>query len=384
MKNGKLKSMLDWPRIGVLLGLLLPGPALLRALNAPPSPPDTVLIIYLSGEAYNTTGATNIYNALQAIPSPYKPTVTMLAVPYVAGTTEGLAASLPGGNMSYLNQFCEVWDLRFVDNPSSPPCATGSSDVITSSGANNDTQLFQNFLAQGGHLYLGGDNGGFCPRNSSVINFVQSVTGCTLPYPNTSTTTKDWTTIDNTAPDNFATNLNTLTHLYTYYPGLVPLTSICGGKALATDGTNALEILWQSGQLNTGNGKLVASFDTNSYSDTNAADIPDSAYIQYYQNEYVALAGCVNYTMTKTVSPGSVCVGQQATYVLCLNNTGSKAIPNPQIVDTLPTCLTFISSNPASTGVGAMRVFNFSSPLAGGDSDCVSITVQATQLPPCP
>ncbi len=364
-------------------------PAFLPQLFASPTPPnpgDSVLIIYVTGPcnadaSYNQIGAGRLQAALLAIPGPFTPTVTMLGVPCSTSTAAGLIAAMPSS--TYLNQFCEVWDLRFMANPPTPPCATQQSDVITSSGANNDTLLFQIFLAQGGHLFLGGDNGGFCPRNNSVVNFIQTVTGCTLPYPNTFVGQQNWTVFDNSAPDNFKTNLNTLANLYTWYPGRIPLAQACGGRPLVSDGTYALSLMWQSGQLNVGNGKLIVDFDTNTYSDT-TADIPDNHYIQYYQNMYTALADCFNYNLTKTVNPGTACIGQPVTYTICLNNTGGKGIPNPQIVDTLSTCLTYVSSNPPSTASGNMRIFSFPTTLAGGTSQCVSIVVQPAQLPPCP
>jgi uncharacterized repeat protein (TIGR01451 family) len=378
-----------WVLIPVMVGLLLAvGPGENFASSSPPNPGDSVLIIYVTGPcngdaSYNQIGATRLQAALNAISAPFTPTVTMLGVPCSTSTANGIYTALTGAGLT-LGQFCEVWDVRFMANPPTPPCNTQQADVITSNGGNNDTLLFQNFLAQGGHLFLGGDNGGFCPRNSSVVNFVQSVTGCTLPYPNTFVGQENWIGFDNSGPDNFKTNLNNLANLYTWYPGRILLSQACNGKALVSDGTYALSLLWQSSALNTGNGKLAVDFDTNSYSDTVVADIPDNHYIQYYQNMYTALADCFSYKVTKTVNPMSACIGQPVTYTICLNNNGGKGIPNPQIVDTISTCLTYVSSNPPSTGLGNMRIFNFPTTLAGGQSQCVSIVAQPTLLPPCP
>jgi len=65
----------------------------------------------------------------------------------------------------------QVWDLRFNNEPCKvDPC----SDGITSLTSAQQDQL-RNFMAQGGSVFLLGENEGFPGRNNGVIQFVNSV-----------------------------------------------------------------------------------------------------------------------------------------------------------------------------------------------------------------
>jgi uncharacterized repeat protein (TIGR01451 family) len=318
---------------------------------------------------------TNLEAALSSanMPASVAPAITTLETPCNNTAANGFYSSLPGENLDYLNQFCEVFDLRFMSYPNYQTCsAAGRSDVITTSGANNDGQIYLNYMAQGGHLIIVGDNSGFCNRDSSILSFMgQAVPGCNLGFPNvTSSTDQPWTTFN--APLQGA--YNTLTTYGTDYPGWILSGSICGATALTTNSDEVLDMLWTSKQLSSGNGQLELSLHTNALAEQM------TGYIPYWQNVYAINSICFNYTVTKTVAPSQVCVGQAVTFTICMTNTGTKTIPSPQITDPLPSCLTYTGSNPSSTQSGSTIIFNGLPNIPAGQSDCVSVFVSPNSV----
>lgn len=352
-----------------------------------PSPGDSVLIIYTNdscdGNAvpgYEQAMVTGLETALSAanMPAGTAPTITTLETPCSTTASNGFYSSIPGGNVNYLNQFCEVFDLRFISwsptaNSSVEPCtAAGQSDVITAGGATSDTQLFLNYLAQGGHLILLGDNAGFCPRDASVLSFLGvAVPGCNLGFPTTGPLgVQNWTTF--LPPLQGA--LNTLTTYGSDVTGYITAGNTCGATSLTTNGSEVLDMLWKGTQLTGGNGQLEFNVDTNGLEEGM------TGYIPYWQNVYAINSICFNFTLTKTVAPTQICVGGPATFTICMYNSGTKTIPSPQITDPLPSCLTYAGSNPASTQSGSTVIFSGLPSIASGSSDCVSIFVTANSV----
>ena len=359
----------------VLISLLALPPALFSA-SSPPVPGDAVLIIYLN-DAKGLAAANNITTALNAMTSPPSSIATL---PIAVGNTAGVHAALAAAGKSLAN-YCQVWDIRFDSNnggSSTSPCSIPYDDRISSTGANNDTTEFMNFLAQGGHLFLVADNLGFCSRNEGVINFAATaVTGGVLPYPNTVVGSKTWSTFDNTAPDNFKTNYSSaLTGVDTTYAGEIPTGSLAGGKALTTDGAGyALDVVWDSTKLSAGNGKLAISFDSNINSDI----LTGSA--AYDQHMYTAMSTCYNFTVTKSVAPASVCAGDPAVFTVCYHNTGTRPIPAAVITDTLPNCTVYTGSTVAPAGnSGQLYWWNLGT-VSPGPQVCIDINVNTTTCP---
>lgn len=364
------------PQILFLLGTFLFFPILSRAAGTPPNPGDAVLVIYLNN-TYGAGAATFIQQSLNTGPltAGQYATVTTLSVP---SGSSGIAAALSGAGLS-LASFCQVWDLRFEPNPSVQTCNTTQDDVITA----GDVNLYQSFMGQGGHLVIFGDNAGYCPRDQSILNFTLTATGSSLGFPSTAPSPKTWTGFNNSAPDNFGTNVNNLSGLGgvdTYYPGQLPLAGGIGnGTSMMDDGTNSVAVMWNSNRLTAGNGKLFEFFDTNVVADAPTANdgVRTANSRAFVQNLYTTISTCFNFDITKSVNPGTVCVGNNATFTLCFTNTGARSIPNPKIYDTLPNCVSYVTANYTGTTAGQMVSFNPPVTLTNGQSVCVTMTVQA-------
>jgi len=337
--------------------------------------PETVLVIYRDDNAYSEQFAQNIISAIQAAGGIV--TIRTTGV----DDNDGIYDDLGGLN---LNNFCEVWDLRFNATHIGWSYSTGTyDDTITCCGGNTDNELFKNFLKAGGHLYLQGEHQDFYGRNMSLLQFIKDVSGA-ISYPGVVTTYKQWTNFANT-PENFRTDFNTLTRLDTYYPGTILLSGVGNGRPITTDGTYSLDLAFLSSDLAIGNGKMFVNFDSNEFSgDTNC---PGGCYTAteegyYIQNVYDFLADCTKYTLTKTVNPSTICVGQNATYQICYNNIGTKALTGVVVWDTIPNCLSVQgSTSPAPSGnSGQLYWWNIGT-VNPGVSACINVVVQATCLP---
>lgn len=358
-------------RLAALLAFLLALQGPLMAASTAPTPGDAVLIIYVNN-AYGTTMIANVQTALNAIPVAQRPTVTTLAIPL--GDMNGIYDNLTGAGLSLAN-FCQVWDMRFMDTNNLCCSGTIREDSITQTGANNDALLFQSFLANGGHLYIQGDNEGFYARNEGVTQFLGTATGATVGYPAVVVGTKSWTSIDNTAPDNFASNYGALASVGTDYAGQVPLAQVGGGKVLIKDASYALEVLYDAPLLTAGNGKLMVNYDTNTFYNNL------TGMTALVQNNYVTMSTCYNFTVTKAVAPAQVCAGDPAVFTVCYQNTGTRAVPSAVVWDTLPACTTFTSSTPAPTGNSGQLYWWSLGTVNPGPQICVTINVVTSTCP---
>ncbi len=360
----------------LLFCLSLTGTEFLQAAGTPPNPGDAVLVIYLNN-TYGAGAATFIQQSLTSGPltAGQYATVTYLSVP--TGSS-GIATALSNAGLS-LASFCQVWDLRFEPNPSVQTCNTTQDDVITA----GDVNLYQTFMGQGGHLVIFGDNAGYCPRDQSILNFTLTGTGSSLGFPNTAPSPKTWTNFNNAGPDNFGTNVNNLSGLGgvdSYYPGQLPLAGGIGnGTSMMDDGTSSIAVMWNSNRLTAGNGKLFEFFDTNVIADAPTANdgVRTANSKAFVQNLYTTMSTCFNFDITKSVNPGTVCVGNDATFTICFTNTGARSIPSPKIYDTLPNCLSYVTANYSGTVAGQLVSFTPPVTLTNGQSVCVTMTVQA-------
>lgn len=346
----------------------------LQGAPTAPSPGDSILFIYVN-RTWNIDAVNAMKAALNAMPAAVRPTVTDLIID--EADADGIFDDLQAAGLS-LNSFCQVWDLRFIEAPSIGTCGLTRADTITSGCPTCDRELFLSFLQNGGHLYVQGENEGFCARNETVVQFITDATGSPIGYPSVAVGPKTWTSFDNSPPDNFATNFDTLTSLATNYPGQVPLGQIGAGKPLTADGSNTLDLLWDGPNLVSGNGKLFVNFDSNSFAENLAGN--DS----YVRNVYTTLSTCFNFQITKTGPPGPLCTGAPVTFTLCYWNTGSRTLPSAMLWDTLPTCFQFNGSTPPPTQVlGNLYSWTLGD-VNPGASSCITINAAVNQLPPCP
>ncbi len=337
--------------------------------------PETVLVIYRDDNGYSEQFAQNIISAIQAAGGIV--TIRTTGV----NDNDGIYDDLGGLN---LNDFCQVWDLRFNPTHIGEAYSNGVyDDTITCCGPTSDHELFKDFLQKGGHLYLQGEHQDFYGRNMSLLQFIVDVSGA-ISYPGVVTAYKQWTNFANT-PENFRTDFNTLTQLDTYYPGTILLSGVGRGKPITTDGTYSLDLAFLSSDLTIGNGKMFVNFDTNEFSgDTNCTGGCYTANQKgyYIQNVYDFLAECTKYTLTKSVNPTTICVGQTATYRICYNNIGTKALTSVVVWDTIPNCLQVqASTSPSPSGnSGQLYWWNIGT-VNPGVNACINVVVRATCLP---
>ncbi len=339
-----------------------------------PAPPDQILVITTDdtcdgAPGYEAAMVTNFQTAMSALGAS-APTVTTIQTACNATGQVGINAALTAAGKT-LSQFCEVFDLRFLSNPGVQSCtAAGDSSMITT----NDTTLYLNYLAQGGHLVIVGDNAGFCNRDASIVSFVAAATGCNLGWNVMDTISNN----SYTGPFTFSAPLqgayNTLTTYGGDYPGYIAAGSTCGATSLLTSGSDVFDMLWNSGQLTTGAGTLQLNMDTNALYQGNTLT---TGYAAYWQNVYAMNGTCYNFTMTKTVNPPTVCVGQSVTFTVCLKNTGTQNMANPKITDVIPSCMSYVSSTPGGSAVGNNFSYTYAGTLSTNQSACVSIVAQA-------
>ncbi len=357
-----------------------------------PAPPDQILVITTDDSCdgapgYESNIVTNFQAAMSALGAS-APTVTTIQTACNASGQVGINAALTAAGKT-LSQFCEVFDFRFISNPGYQTCtAAGDSSQITNAGANNDTTLYLNYLAQGGHLIILGDNSGFCNRDASIVSFVAAATGCNLGWntadviSNNDMTPAAPVSIQFYAPLQGA--YNTLTAYGYDYPGFIAAGSTCGATGLAVGqgslAGDVFDMLWNSGQLTTGAGSLELDMDTNALYQGNTLT-PN--YEAYWQNVYAMNGTCYNFTLTKTVNPPTVCVGQSVTFTVCLKNTGTQNMTNPQITDAIPSCMSYVSSTPGGSAVGNNFSYTYAGTLSTNQSACVSIVAQANSTT-CP
>lgn len=345
---------------------------------------EQVLIIRLAGSTYRDNLYNNIRNSIIAAGGVV--TTVTVANGDNDGIWDDLQAQLGCSNATTcLDQFCEVWDIRFNEthNAAKATYAVGTwDDTITCCGGTTDSEILQTFLQHGGHLYMQGEHDEFSGRNVGLLQFIGDVSGA-ISWPGILTSQTTWTTFAAT-PENFSTDFQVLTQVDTYYPGII--TSFGRGRPVTTrsGGTQSLDLAFLASDMLFGNGKMFVNFDTNEFTpDTWCTGGCFTANQEgyYIQNVYDFLSNCYQYTVTKTVNPGTVCVGQNATYQICYNNIGSKALPALAIWDTIPNCLNPVSATPA----WSYRSGNYVRwDLAGvpvGTNTCINVVVNATCVP---
>lgn len=375
----KVKKMI-WLYIIVIIQFI--SPLFSDPVPGVPDPGETILMIYCTGDGGNNQDlVNNIKSALNAMPIP---PVLIDEVIIPDGDRNGFYDNLGGRD---LKNYCQVWDLRFRGDHINQGSGMVMEDTITGApfmpGPTSDAALFIDFLSNGGHLYIQGENQGFFGRNESVIQFLSDITGSTIGYPNFYNGPIDVNNYLTNAPENLSSDFNILNSsvvLNTDYPGAIPLTQVGKGRPLTTLIVNsvnsAMDLAFLPTDLNTGNGKIFANFETNCFL-TGRFDLNNEG--KYIQNIYDYLAACYKYTITKSVSPGHICIGETATFTICYNNTG-KDLPNVTLWDTIPNCLSVISTSQPPSGVnGKLYWWNFGS-IPSGTNVCINIIVRAENL----
>lgn len=397
-----------------------------------PNPPESILVIYYADATQKcadgstkTETAPNIYptglmsgvtTALGAIPAPYTPNVDLLLIHendsgIYTELQNQYPAQVAANPTDPLVSWCQVWDLRLQDGCNNIGWSAGETpaDLVTNTGANNDFQIFEAYVKAGGSLYLQGEHHDFYARNNNLIELlnnlaaspiVSTVCGTYLcpdvntgnPYTDNNPFTANYSF--NTIYNNL-TGANAITIVYAggippadYGSGL-PLIMIPGLNYTGT--TGGLMMMWEGGALNStyGAGKVVAAFESNTFVPVANSGAEGPYSIEALQNVYAELTGCQRYTVTKTFASPSVCVGSSSSFSICVDNTGTQALTNYSISDTIPTCLTYTSfgtSGVAPSGNGNssnLYWWNYTS-IPAGQSACVTVNFTATTFPPCP
>jgi uncharacterized repeat protein (TIGR01451 family) len=355
-----------------------------------PSPGERILIISTSAapDTFNQQVVTNIKAALNAMAIPPS-LIDEVIIP--SDDVNGFYDNLGGKN---LNDYCEVWDVRIVGDHNLIYSGVIREDSITSVGATSDRQLFYDFLNNGGHLYLQGENYGYFARNEPLNAFINYITGQPIGLPIVDVVHPNLTTFAS-APENFNTDFNSLAGVIinTNYPGGVPLPLVGAGRPVLTGVLSDSQPVYTAGPVNcaiglaylpadliTGNGKMFVNFEASSFA-TGIYDLANEG--KYIQNIYDYLASCYYYTVTKTISDNNICVGETTVYTICYTNTGTKALPAATMWDTVPSCLAITGYSGAPVVSGNYILWNIGV-VNPGASACQTITVRANQLPPCP
>lgn len=328
------------------------------------------------------------------------------------GISSELASQYPGKTLS---NWCQVYDLRFLNDCDNLTGTTVTVDQVTAA----DATLYRAYLAQGGSLFLQAEHHDFYGRNTNLMQLINSVasspivsTICsTAICPDVNTGTPATWSNCFTANYGFNTNDNILTNPTTMIGtevGGIPVADYGSGLPLITipslsySGTaGAVMMAWEGSALNApySAGKLVASFETNAWATLTCFNSPtctenQSVYAnEALQNVYTLLSGCLHYSVTKTFSPTTLCVGQTGNFTICATNTSTiSSIPNYSISDTIATCLTYNSSttsiatsatgNSSAGAAGTLYWWTFPS-IPAGSSACVTVNFTAANTT-CP
>jgi uncharacterized repeat protein (TIGR01451 family) len=380
-----------WLFLGALF--LIPG---FSSAAVPPA--ENILVIYYA----DTTGpcGTSTYpqQLMQGVTTALGPVASSITLLQIHSGNTGIYSSLAGANLAakqaYLNSFCQVYDLRFLDTCNNTTTGINTNpDVLTYTGPNSDAVLFGGFLSVGGSLFLQAEHHDYYNRNTNLLQFVNDVatspinqqypsvhTGAGYIIPNTAFTT---TYAFNNTYHNLAGAGVTLTG---NFAGGISAGNFGSGQSLTNitfdAGSGAMALAWQGSNLRGayGAGKLIVSFETNAFGE---GAIDHTYSNQWLQNAYAIQSGCLRYTVDKTFAASTLCVGQTSTFQLCAHNTGTRAIANYSISDTLPTCLTYVGSSPAQTGSAGNHHWWTIANLAAGATSCISVTFTAANIT-CP
>jgi uncharacterized repeat protein (TIGR01451 family) len=377
------------------------------AAAGPPSPAESILVIYTTADTqpgacpacYNVTFANAIMSALlAAVPAP---TITQLAIPTGhIGIYNDLHA-LPGSPTD-LSSWCQVWDLRFrSDKDNVAYTGPNEEDVITFTGANNDTLLFTNYLNANGHLFMQGEHHDFYIRDQNLFAFINSV--ASVPVSSSQGAAglyeADYNPMNTgtaggfpAVPAAFNTSWNNIAagNLTCAFPGGLevnyagsgqPIGGNFTGSYFSAGGTCNTAYAWMSPNLKTSGGRLVVNWETNAF----VAPQEDATSDAWVQNVYELLSGCYRYSLTKAFASPSLCVGDSSYFTLCYTNSGSTGLTNVPLWDTMPSCLSYVSDNlggPGPTINGHVYSWNIPS-VAASTTACftVNFTVSSYACP---
>jgi uncharacterized repeat protein (TIGR01451 family) len=408
-----VKSQMRALGSNVLIGLAILGGLASRAWGAPPA--ENILLIYYADTTGQkcADGSTGVGSVGDTYPQQLEAAFATALGPIAAsvqtlqihntdvGISTELASQYPGKTLA---NWCQVYDLRFLNDCNNIGWSgQNTADLVTSA----DMVLYRNYLAQGGSLFLQGEHHDLYARNNNLMQMINSVATSpvvssicsTYICPDVNTLTPS--TINTfTANYGFNNNYNVLGgNMQGWYAGGIPVASYGSGLPLVTisslsySGTTGAVLLgWEGGKLKApySAGKLVASFETNGFA---TPALQTATTFQVLQNVYTLLSGCLHYTVTKTFSPSTLCVGDPGTFTICATNTSSFAsIPNYSISDTIATCLTYNSSstsvatsgtgNSSAGAAGTLYWWTFPS-IAPGASACVTVNFTASNTT-CP
>ena len=368
----------------------------LAALMPVPNPPENVLIIYVNDGAYDTS----LYNAFAAALGALTPAPTITPLPIPPGTIGIYSTLLSVTGHSDLSPYCQVWDLRFLaGNDNIAYTGPNQSDVITFTGANNDTQLFEQYLNANGHLFLQGEHHDYYIRDLNLIALVDAVATApiTEQYAEYSSmnpgSITGWSTTIETI-NNLATTVNTTNpgggngYINADFPGGLDVGS--AGSALPIGatfpgsiygGTANTAWYWPSSSLSTTGGEMVVNWETNAFCTGSLLNNTSNAWIQ---NVYGLLSGCYRYSLTKAFNQSPLCVGANSFFTLCYTNSGSTALTNVPLWDTLPACLIYGSDSLGGATVNG-QVYSWTIPTVNpGTSQCVTVNFTVGPYGACP
>lgn len=375
----RLRPILFACGLTVLTGLMPQG----LAAAGPPSPGESVLLLYSSATAYGTSLKDAFKNALLAtVPAP-----TITEVAYSAADIGIYTQLVAQTGQSSLSNWCQVYDLRFREDKNNIAyTGPNQNDVITFAGANNDTLLFTNYLNANGHLFLQGEHHDFYIRDQNLFAFINAVASSPV---NTAASAQQYAAFNsmNTGAigswpsfGGINANWNNLTGgtINAGFPGGMEQSYAGSGHPIGafftsqynSTGANQANTAyaWMSTDLTT-NGRLVVNFETNAFQNPGASSVSD----KWIQNVYQLLSGCYRYSLTKAFVPTTLCVGDPGTFTLCYNNSGSTTLSNVPLWDTLPSCLTYNSdSQGGATNVGQVYTWVIPS-IAPAASACITV-----------
>jgi uncharacterized repeat protein (TIGR01451 family) len=370
---------------GLLFGAGICGMALADTVDGPPADGESVLIIYTSA---STTGfSTDLRNAfkdalLSITPAP---TITEVEVKTGDGTGPGFYDELVAQTgQKDLSNWCQVYDLRFRDDRNNIGwTGQNQEDVLTYVGTNTDWELFENYLNAGGSLFLQGEHHDYYIRDANLIMFINDVAlqPITQMYANIHIDQGQINTFS-ADPDNFNTDFNNLNggYLTGNYAGGIDTANAGSGRPITTLDIGAMALAWLPQDLKTVMGRMVVSFESNAFAESELQNATSKAWIQ---NVYDLLSGCYRYDFQKSFVPDTLKLHQEGTFKLAYKNNGAHDMQNFVVSDTIPSCLEFISSTPAPTGnTGNYYWWNISSVPKGG-SGIITVNYRSISMPPC-
>jgi uncharacterized repeat protein (TIGR01451 family) len=348
-----------------------------QALIPVPNPGESVLVIYDDVTTYDVSLATAFINALTAL----SPAPTITSVILHSGSIGIYNSLVAQTGKTDLSSWCQVYDLRFREDKNNIAyTGPNQEDVITFSGANNDTLLYTNYLNQNGHLFLQGEHHDFYIRDLNLFALINSVATVGI---SSSQVYADYNPMNTGAIGSWPAIASTINALgagiiNAGFPGglepgyagsgqpvgaYFPCTIYCGGGAQANTA-----YYWDSSSLKTTGGRMVVNFETNAFVSPGSGSVA----VQWMQNMYGLLSGCYRYSLTKAFNPSNLCVGDSGAFTLCYTNSGSTTLTNVPLWDTLPVCLTYNSDSLGASVNG--QLLNWTIPsVASGASACVTV-----------